>query len=137
VVVRSASADCRLLSAEFRVWVGAGSWRESFNARTNAAVAAASQETARGLLVTIAELQLENDKLRETVNTQESMREEMQTNMKQAFMRGVCALNIEAMSVMSASAPSDAAPLVRAHCSLPHPLGGTRSDVHLSGVTTK
>jgi hypothetical protein len=28
------------------------------------------------------------------------MRDAMQENMKQAFMRGVCALNIEAMAVM-------------------------------------
>ena len=165
------------------------SWRQSFEARTHAAVAAARQDTARTLLVTIAETQLENDRLRcalhpiparciavscarvmglvcalcpcarsgrvgsssasrrcagakrrqfgcgrsvicwersghptpdaavvgrvvrETVSTQETVREEMQLNMKQAFMRGVCALNIEAMSVMSASSPSDAAPL--------------------------
>lgn len=132
MAVRSTRAECRVLSAELRLRVcvvGAGSWRESFNARTNAAVAAATQETARGLLVTIAELQLENDKLRETVNTQESMREEMQTNMKQAFMRGVCALNIEAMSVMSASAPSDAAPLVRAHRSPRFPLVNRRPQI--------
>jgi hypothetical protein len=114
--------------------LGGGSWRESFNARTNAAVAAATQETARGLLVTIAELQLENDKLRETVHTQESMREEMQTNMKQAFMRGVCALNIEAMSVMSASVPSDAAPLVRVHCSPRPSLVDCRPQIRKPGL---
>eukprot|EP00798_Chlamydomonas_sp_ICE-L_P011638 gene11638-34347_t len=53
----------------------------------------------------IMELKLQLQSAQERLTRETAAREKLEEDMKQAFMRGVCALNIEAMSIMKRGAP--------------------------------
>lgn len=63
-------------------------------------MAKAKQEEAAAAAHTIERLRSELAATRAALAQSDSQRLELEENMKQAFMRGVCALNIEAMQVM-------------------------------------
>jgi len=50
-------------------------------------------------------LEEENKKLREQIEVENAAREKLEEDMQQAFMRGVCALNMEALTVMKRGMP--------------------------------
>ncbi len=75
--------------------------RERFQAKLDVARSALENQYSQKC----AALEEENSNLREKLKTESEMRTKLEEDMQQAFMRGVCALNMEALSVMKRGMP--------------------------------
>lgn len=76
--------------------------RERFNAKLSVATITIESQFVEKLKA----LEEENIKLKEKVKTEVDVRMKLEEDMQQAFMRGVCALNMEALTVMKRGFPS-------------------------------
>ena len=75
--------------------------RERFQAKLDVARSAIENQYSQKC----AALEDENSNLREKLKVESEMRSKLEEDMQQAFMRGVCALNMEALSVMKRGMP--------------------------------
>lgn len=94
----------RRVFVQWRDWVRfeqRSNYKERFQARLEEAQKCIQQEYE----VKFSDLEKENTRLKKCLEEEGKARDLMEEDMKQAFMRGVCALNLEALTVMKRGVP--------------------------------
>ena len=100
-----AHANASLMRATLRSWRTAGHalFRERMHAALDARWAEAAHSEAQKFGTILASLESELADARSALERETGARQEAEERFKQAFMRGVCALNFEALAVLKNS----------------------------------
>lgn len=94
----------RRVFVQWRDWVRFEQ-RSNYKQRFQTRVEEAQECVKREYDVKFHDLEKENTRLKKCLEEEAKARDLMEEDMKQAFMRGVCALNLEALTVMKRGVP--------------------------------